>query len=75
MRIGKLDIYARTELPALRWAWLAVVKEGPSIEAVAGPLTVTVSWGLARETDPPARVWAWRRARKVALCGASAGEG
>ncbi|MBR0652752.1 hypothetical protein GXW78_24055 [Roseomonas terrae] len=60
--IGRLDLYGRITERHLRWAWLALVKEGPSLEIIAGPLAVTVSWGNMANTDPAARVWAWRRA-------------
>ncbi|MBR0653236.1 hypothetical protein GXW78_26525 [Roseomonas terrae] len=59
--IGRLGVFARIEARRLRWAWLALVKEGWSMEVVAGPAAVTLSWGIVRKTDK-ARVWAWRRA-------------
>jgi len=70
---GRLDVFARIESPEHRWAWLAFVKEGPSVEFIMGPATVTVSWGVGAAEDQ-ARVWAWRRSRRVAPA-AEAGEG
>jgi hypothetical protein len=75
MKIGNLDIYARIPPPDFRWAWLAVVKEGPSVEFLAVPfLHVTVSWGIGKATDR-ARVWAWRMRRRQAVPNMAAGEG
>ena len=59
----KLSTYARIEDPQLRWAWIGLVVEGPSVEVILGPFAVTVSWGLAKPDQTP-YVFALRRERQ-----------
>lgn len=70
IRLGRWEVYSRIERRDHRWAWLAFVKDGPSVEFIAGPAAVTVSWGVGTAEDP-VRVWAWRRARRTVPGGAS----
>jgi hypothetical protein len=60
--MSRLTIYGRIETPDLRWAWIGLVVEGPSIEIVLGPFAVTVSWGLVKAEQTP-HVFALRRER------------
>jgi hypothetical protein len=58
----RLTIYGRIETPDLRWAWVGLVVEGPSVELILGPFAVTVSWGLVKPDQTP-HVFALRRER------------
>ena len=60
MKIGRIEVFAGRTHP---WAYLAVVKEGPSLEVVVGTLSLVISGGVAGGDDP-VHVWSLKRERK-----------